>query len=65
MQSQPMRNCAWNPVWNLESLNTRFWQWLEKEYHRRATVRVANIRLIASPKKRPPCANFPLTTRGG
>jgi hypothetical protein len=24
------------PVWNLESLNTRFWQWLEKEYHRRA-----------------------------
>ena len=36
MQSQPMGNCAWNPVWNLESLNTRFWQWLEKEYHRRA-----------------------------
>jgi putative transposase len=24
------------PVHNLESLNARFWQWLEKEYHRRA-----------------------------
>jgi putative transposase len=24
------------PVRNLESLNTRFWQWLESEYHRRA-----------------------------
>ena len=24
------------PVWSLESLNTRFWQWLESEYHRRA-----------------------------
>ena len=24
------------PVWNLEGLNTRFWHWLESEYHRRA-----------------------------
>jgi len=53
------------PAGDLEALNTRFWHWLESEYHRRAhSAWVANIRLIASPKKRPPCASFPpgLTT---
>src|SRR5208282_1208911 len=53
------------PVCNLEALNTRFWHWLESQYHRRAHSALGGARAPARTPGPTALRTLPVVSPGG